>query len=57
MDTMAIIGIITYFVTSSDSASHVIDMITANGNEEAPKIQRLLWAISEGYHHFYFCKV
>jgi choline/carnitine/betaine transport len=48
MNVLAGIGIVTYFVTSSDSASHVIDVLTANGNEEPPKIQRIFWALSEG---------
>ena len=43
MSVLALIGIVTYFVTSSDSASHVIDVLTANGNEEPPKLQRIFW--------------
>eukprot|EP00484_Ammonia_sp_Unknown_P001297 CAMPEP_0197019692 /NCGR_PEP_ID=MMETSP1384-20130603/256_1 /TAXON_ID=29189 /ORGANISM="Ammonia sp." /LENGTH=108 /DNA_ID=CAMNT_0042447147 /DNA_START=1 /DNA_END=323 /DNA_ORIENTATION=+ len=45
---LALIGIIIYFVTSSDSASHVIDVLTASGNEDPPMLQRLFWAVSEG---------
>merc|ERR1712013_187190 len=30
------------------SASHVIDVLTANGNDEPPKLQRIFWALSEG---------
>jgi Cys-rich protein (TIGR01571 family) len=45
---LALIGLIIYFVTSSDSASHVIDVLTASGNEDPPKLQRLFWAVSEG---------
>jgi len=48
MNVLAGMGIVTYFVTSSDSASHVIDVLTANGNEEPPKLQRIFWAFSEG---------
>eukprot|EP00486_Rosalina_sp_Unknown_P006542 CAMPEP_0201576874 /NCGR_PEP_ID=MMETSP0190_2-20130828/22930_1 /ASSEMBLY_ACC=CAM_ASM_000263 /TAXON_ID=37353 /ORGANISM="Rosalina sp." /LENGTH=681 /DNA_ID=CAMNT_0048008247 /DNA_START=14 /DNA_END=2056 /DNA_ORIENTATION=+ len=48
MSILALVGILTYFVTSSDSASHVIDVLTANGNEEPPKLQRIFWAFSEG---------
>jgi len=48
MSVLALVGILTYFVTSSDSASHVIDVLTANGNEEPPKLQRIFWALSEG---------
>merc|ERR1719361_2421370 len=48
LSTIAIIGILGYFVTSSDSASFVIDMITSNGLVESPKMQRIFWALSEG---------
>ncbi len=40
--------VITFFVTSSDSASLVIDIITAGGNTNPPTIQRVFWAITEG---------
>ena len=40
--------VITFFVTSSDSASLVIDIITAGGNTNPPTIQRIFWAITEG---------
>lgn len=43
-----VLMIILWFVTSSDSASLVIDMLTAGGDSDAPKIQRLFWAISQG---------
>ena len=40
--------IVLWFVTSSDSASFVIDMLTSGGDTNPPKIQRLFWAGSEG---------
>jgi len=40
--------IVTFFVTSSDSGSLVIDIITSGGNENPPVWQRIFWAISEG---------
>lgn len=40
--------IVLWFVTSSDSASFVIDMLTAGGETNPPKIQRLFWATTEG---------
>ena len=43
-----VIMIILWFVTSSDSASFVIDMLTAGGDTNPPKIQRLFWASTEG---------
>ena len=44
---VAIIVVVTFFVTSSDSGSLVIDIITAGGNTQPPKIQRIFWAIAE----------
>ena len=48
ISVLSMVGIITYFITSSDSASHVIDILTAGGNVEPPKLQRIFWALSEG---------
>jgi choline/glycine/proline betaine transport protein len=45
---LAIVVIISFFVTSSDSGSMVIDIITAGGNPDPPVPQRLFWAIAEG---------
>ncbi|NBC47938.1 MAG: BCCT family transporter [Gammaproteobacteria bacterium] len=45
---VAITVIITFFVTSSDSGSLVIDIITAGGNTEPPVVQRVFWAVMEG---------
>ncbi len=45
---LAIIVIGTYFVTSSDSASLVIDIITAGGDPNPPVAQRIFWAVTEG---------
>lgn len=45
---MLVIMIVLWFVTSSDSASFVIDMLTAGGETNPPKIQRLFWATTEG---------
>ena len=40
--------VVTYFVTSSDSGSLVIDMLAAGGHTDPPKIQRVFWAVTEG---------
>jgi choline/glycine/proline betaine transport protein len=40
--------IMTFFVTSSDSGSLVIDIITSGGNEDPPVWQRVFWAVAEG---------
>ena len=37
-----------FFVTSSDSASLVIDIITAGGHPDPPTSQRVFWACAEG---------
>lgn len=44
----ATVLIITFFVTSSDSGSLVIDMLASGGNPDPPKGQRVFWALSEG---------
>ncbi|MCI5084190.1 MAG: BCCT family transporter [Saprospiraceae bacterium] len=47
----SIVGIVlvtSFFVTSSDSGSLVIDSITAGGKLEAPVGQRIFWATTEG---------
>jgi len=44
----ATLVIITFFVTSSDSGSLVIDIITSGGHPDPPIRQRLFWAILEG---------
>jgi len=46
--TIAIILVVVFFVTSSDSGSLVIDTITAGGKVDAPVSQRVFWCIFEG---------
>ncbi|QEM82755.1 BCCT family transporter [Halomonas binhaiensis] len=45
---IGIVLVIVFFITSSDSGSLVIDSITAGGKVDAPKPQRVFWAIIEG---------
>jgi BCCT family betaine/carnitine transporter len=45
---IAILLVIVFFVTSSDSGSLVIDSITAGGKVDAPVPQRVFWASFEG---------
>ena len=45
---VAIILVLVFFVTSSDSGSLVIDSITAGGKLHAPVPQRIFWASMEG---------
>jgi len=37
-----------FFVTSSDSASFVVDMLTSGGHPNPPRWQRVFWALAEG---------
>ena len=45
---IAIVLVIVFFVTSSDSGSLVIDTITAGGKLDAPVAQRVFWCAFEG---------
>src|SRR6056297_3082427 len=45
---LAVAVIVSFFVTSSDSGSMVMDMITAGGNPDPPVPQRVFWAVTEG---------
>merc|ERR1719450_583431 len=45
---IALISLVLYFVTSSDSASAVCDNMAAGGNPEPPLWQRVYWAYTEG---------
>jgi len=48
MSTLGIVLALIFFVTSSDSGSLVIDTITAGGKIDAPRPQRMFWAVIEG---------
>jgi betaine/carnitine transporter, BCCT family len=45
---VAIVLVIVFFVTSSDSGSLVIDVISAGGKVDAPTPQRVFWCVFEG---------
>ncbi len=45
---IAIILVLVFFITSSDSGSLVIDSITAGGKVDAPVPQRVFWVLIEG---------
>lgn len=45
---VALVLIVIFFVTSSDSGSLVIDTITAGGKMDAPVVQRVFWCTLEG---------
>ena len=44
----ALLMLVLFFVTSSDSGSLVINIITSGGKENTPRIQRVIWAITQG---------
>ena len=48
LSMIAIVLVLVFFITSSDSGSLVIDSITAGGKIDAPVPQRIFWATIEG---------
>ncbi|MFB6352639.1 MAG: BCCT family transporter [Halobacteriales archaeon] len=45
---VAMLLVTTFFVTSSDSGSLVVDHLTSGGKHDVPRTQRIFWAITEG---------
>ena len=45
---LSVLVIAIFFVTSSDSASLVVDIITSGGHPNPPAVQRVFWAVTEG---------
>jgi choline/glycine/proline betaine transport protein len=45
---LAVMLVFVFFITSSDSGSLVIDIITAGGHLDPPVPQRVFWAVTEG---------
>ena len=48
LSMLAVVLVLVFFITSSDSGSLVIDSITAGGKVDAPVPQRVFWAVIEG---------
>jgi BCCT family betaine/carnitine transporter len=48
LSLVAVVLVLVFFITSSDSGSLVIDSITAGGKVDAPVPQRIFWAAIEG---------
>ncbi|MDF2154315.1 BCCT family transporter [Vibrio sp. CAU 1672] len=48
LSIIAVVLVLVFFITSSDSGSLVIDSITAGGKVDAPVLQRIFWAVMEG---------
>jgi len=49
LSIMALVSIVLFFVTSSDSGSLVVDNLTSGGKLHSPKSQRVFWACMEGF--------
>ncbi|MFC7046131.1 BCCT family transporter [Halobacteriaceae archaeon GCM10025711] len=45
---VAVTLVVTFFVTSSDSGSLVVDHLTSGGKHDVPRTQRIFWALTEG---------
>ena len=45
---LCVVVIAIFFVTSSDSASLVVDILTSGGHPNPPALQRVFWAVTEG---------
>ncbi|GAA0307299.1 BCCT family transporter [Halarchaeum salinum] len=45
---VATLLVVTFFVTSSDSGSLVVDHLTSGGKHDVPRAQRIFWAVTEG---------
>ncbi|GAD52746.1 high-affinity choline uptake protein BetT [Halarchaeum acidiphilum MH1-52-1] len=45
---LAVLLVVTFFVTSSDSGSLVVDHLTSGGKHDVPRAQRIFWAVTEG---------
>lgn len=45
---LAIFLVAVFFITSSDSGSFVVDMLTSGGHPDPPVWQRIFWASAEG---------
>jgi hypothetical protein len=48
LTVFALIALVIFFITSSDSGSLIVDIMAANGQEEPPVAQRVFWAFTEG---------
>ena len=48
LSIVAVIAIMIFFITSSDSGSLVVSSLTSSGRSNPPKKQRIFWAFMEG---------
>ncbi len=45
---LGVLLVVSFFVTSSDSGSLVVDHLTSGGKLDSPRAQRIFWAVMEG---------
>ena len=48
LSIVAVVAIMIFFITSSDSGSLVVSSLTSSGRSTPPKVQRVFWAFMEG---------
>ncbi|MBR7742660.1 BCCT family transporter [Phycicoccus sp. BSK3Z-2] len=48
LSVVALVLIVVFFVTSSDSGSFVVDMLSSGGDPHPPVWSRVMWAVLEG---------
>ncbi|QSR33303.1 choline transporter [Nocardioides sp. S5] len=48
LSVVAMILVVVFFVTSSDSGSFVVDMLASGGNPQPPVWSRVFWAVLQG---------
>jgi len=48
LSSLSVLLVATFFITSSDSGSLVIDHLTSGGKHDAPVAMRVFWAVTEG---------
>ncbi|WP_067561313.1 BCCT family transporter [Halofilum ochraceum] len=48
LGAIACIALVTFFVTSSTSGAFVIDVLTAGGDPDPPRLQRVFWSVMTG---------
>src|SRR5699024_11696236 len=48
LSVIAIVVIILFFITSADSASLVVDVLSHGGRTETPRVTRVTWAVLMG---------
>lgn len=48
LQTLVLLGVILFFVTSADAGAYTDDMISAGGIENPPVLQRIWWTVIQG---------